>query len=163
KTLGDQTAPLIQPGKEHYGEGDPRQQIAWRVVSADFVTTESGSGVVHEAPAFGEVDFDVLIKERARFIPGSGLELICAVGPDGKFTAEAPDYAGRWVKDCDKEISRRLKDEGKLYHQEQYIHDYPFCWRAEEDPLIQYPRKSWFIRTTQFKDEMLANNEQINW
>jgi isoleucyl-tRNA synthetase len=163
KTLGNQTAPLIQPGKVRYGDDDPRQYIAWRVVSADFVTTDSGSGVVHQAPAFGEVDFDVLTKQRARFLPGSGLQLICAVGPDGKFTIEAPDYQGRWVKECDKEISRRLKEEGKLYHQEQYIHDYPFCWRAEQDPLIQYPRKSWFIKTTAFKDEMLANNEQINW
>ena len=74
-----------------------------------------------------------------------------------------PTMQGRWVKDCDKDIARELKQRGLLYHQEQYIHDYPFCWRAEEDPLIQYPRKSWFIRTTQFKDEMLANNEQINW
>jgi isoleucyl-tRNA synthetase len=56
-----------------------------------------------------------------------------------------------------------LRDEGWLYHQEQYVHDYPFCWRAEEDPLIQYPRRSWFIKTTAFKDEMLANNEHINW
>ena len=89
--------------------------------------------------------------------------LINAVAPDGKFTAEAPDYHGRWVKDCDKDIIRDLQARGLLYHQEQYVHDYPFCWRAEEDPLIQYPRESWFIRTTQFKDEMLANNAKINW
>ncbi len=57
----------------------------------------------------------------------------------------------------------RVKEAGKLYHQEQYQHEYPFCWRAEEDPLIQYPRESWFIRTTNFKDQMLANNQQINW
>jgi isoleucyl-tRNA synthetase len=87
-----------------------------------------------------------------------------AVAPDGKFTGEGPDYCrGRWVKDCDKDIIRDLKQRGLLYHQEQYVHDYPFCWRAEEDPLIQYPRRSWFIRTTAFKDEMLANNERIYW
>ncbi len=56
------------------------------------------------------------------------------------------------MKDCDKDIIRDLKSRGLLYHQEQYLHDYPFCWRAEEDPLIQYPRESWFISTTQFKD-----------
>ena len=56
-----------------------------------------------------------------------------------------------------------MKGRGLLFHQEQYLHDYPFCWRAEEDPLIQYPRRSWFIRTTQFKDQMLANNSRINW
>ncbi len=69
-----------------------------------------------------------------------GRELICAVGPDGKFTAEAPDYQGRWVKDADKDITRELRHRGLLCHQEQYLHEYPFCWRADEDPLIQYPR-----------------------
>jgi isoleucyl-tRNA synthetase len=139
------------------------QRVAWRVVAADFVTTDSGSGVVHQAPAFGEVDYDVLVAERERFADDTGPRLICAVGPDGKFTEEAPPYAGRWVKDCDKQINRELKERGLLYHLEQYLHDYPFCWRAEEDPLIQYPRESWFIQTTSFKDEMLANNAQINW
>jgi isoleucyl-tRNA synthetase len=154
KTLGNKTGTLKAGGK---------QQVAWRVTAANFVTIDSGSGLVHEAPAFGEVDFQLLIEEQARFVAGEGPQMICAVAPDGKFTSEAPDYQGRWVKDCDKDITRRLRDEGKLYHQEQYLHDYPFCWRADEDPLIQYPRKSWFIKTTQFKDAMLANNEQINW
>ena len=89
--------------------------------------------------------------------------MICAVAPDGKFTAEAPDFQGRWVKEADRDITRDLRHRGLLFHQEQYLHDYPFCWRADEDPLIQYPRESWFIRTTQFKDEMLNNNQQINW
>jgi isoleucyl-tRNA synthetase len=137
--------------------------LAWRIVLATFVTTESGSGVVHQAPAFGEVDYDLLLVEQHRFVDDAGPELLCAVGPDGKFTAEAPDYEGRWVKDCDKDICRDLKRRGLLYHQEQYLHDYPFCWRAEQDPLIQYPRRSWFIRTTQFKQQMLDNNRQINW
>jgi len=137
--------------------------IAWRVVAADFVTIDSGTGVVHQAPAFGEVDFDVLMAEQAHFSEGEGPELICAVGSDGKFTAEAPDYEGRWVKEADKDIARDLKRRGLLYHHDQYLHEYPFCWRAEEDPLIQYPRRSWFVRTTAFKDAMLANNAQINW
>ncbi len=137
--------------------------LMWRVVQADFVTIESGTGIVHQAPAFGEVDYEVLQEEMARFADGAGPELICAVGPDGKFTDEFPAYAGRWVKEADKDLSRQLRREGKLVHQEQYLHEYPFCWRAEEDPLIQYPRKSWFIRTTQFRDQMLANNARINW
>jgi isoleucyl-tRNA synthetase len=137
----------------------------WEVVEADFVTTDSGTGVVHLAPAFGEVDYDVLTRIQSKYANASeGPELICSVAPDGKFTDEGPEYCrGRWVKDCDRDITRDLKTRGLLYHQEQYVHDYPFCWRAEEDPLIQYPRKSWFIKTTAFKDEMLANNEQINW
>ena len=135
----------------------------WRVVHADFVTVDSGTGIVHLAPAFGEVDYDVLVAERERFVDGSGPALICAVGPDGKFTEEAPDYQGVWVKDADKPITRALRERGKLWHQEQYVHDYPFCWRASEDPLIQYPRESWFIRTTAFRDAMLENNRQIGW
>ena len=67
------------------------------------------------------------------------------------------------MKDADKPITRALRERGKLWHQEQYVHDYPFCWRASEDPLIQYPRESWFIRTTAFRDAMLENNRQIGW
>jgi isoleucyl-tRNA synthetase len=140
-----------------------RQHIAWRVVAADFVTIDTGTGIVHQAPAFGEVDFDVLLAEQDRFVDGQGPQLINAVAPDGTFTAEAPDYQGRWVKEADRDIIRDLKRRGLLFHQEQYLHEYPFCWRAEEDPLIQYPRKSWFIRTTKFRDEMLANNRLIHW
>jgi len=140
-----------------------KQHIAWRVVPAAFVTIDSGTGVVHQAPAFGEVDFDVLVEQQQRFVDNEGPSLICAVAPDGKFSDEAPDYQGRWVKEADKDITRELRRRGLLFHQEQYLHEYPFCWRADEDPLIQYPRQSWFIRTTAFKDQMLANNRQINW
>ncbi len=154
KSLGEAMGRLRAGGEQH---------IAWRVVAADFVTIDTGTGVVHQAPAFGEVDYDVLLSEQTRFVDGQGPELICAVAPDGKFTAEAPDYQGRWVKDADRDIIRKLKADGLLFHQEQYLHDYPFCWRAEEDPLIQYPRRSWFIRTTRFKERMLANNRRIHW
>jgi isoleucyl-tRNA synthetase len=154
QSQGDKKGQLTAGGQQH---------LAWRVVPAAFVTIDSGTGVVHQAPAFGEVDFDVLLEEQRRFVDGAGPQLICAVAPDGKFTAEAPEFAGRWVKEADKDISRDLKRRGLLVHQEQYLHEYPFCWRADEDPLIQYPRKSWFIRTTQYKDRMLANNAQIDW
>ncbi|MDA0657904.1 MAG: isoleucine--tRNA ligase [Planctomycetota bacterium] len=137
--------------------------VSWRVVPAEFVTTDTGTGVVHQAPAFGEVDYQVLLDQQERFTEGTGPSLLCAVGPDGKFTDEAPDYQGKWVKDADRDIIRQLRADGILYHQEQFLHDYPFCWRAEEDPLIQYPRRSWFLRTTQFRDQMLANNRKIHW
>ena len=151
--------------------GDPKGKLAdgsseakyWRVVAADFVTTESGSGIVHQAPAFGEVDYEVLIDEQKRFAEGDAPELLCAVGPDGKFTDDFAEMKGTWVKDADKPLSRKLKENGRLLHLEQYLHEYPFCWRANEDPLIQYPRESWFVRTTEFKDEMLANNAKIGW
>ncbi|MGE3780414.1 MAG: DUF5915 domain-containing protein, partial [Pirellulaceae bacterium] len=151
----------LRAGGETGAAGE--QAIAWRVVPAEFVTVDSGTGVVHQAPAFGEVDYEVLLSEQARFVDGAGPELICAVAADGTFTVEAPRYTGRWVKDCDKDICRELRERGLLFHQEQYLHEYPFCWRADEDPLIQYPRRSWFIRTTRFRDQMLDNNRHINW
>lgn len=148
-------------GKLVTGETVP---LYWRVVPADFVTLDSGSGLVHIAPAFGEVDFELLLAEQARFdsagpVPG----LLCAVGPDGKFTADLPELQGVWVKDADKAIVRQLKEAGRLLLLDQILHDYPFCWRADQDPLIQYPRESWFIRTTEFRDSMLENNSQIGW
>jgi len=143
--------------------GGAMQPVAWRIVAADFVTTDSGTGAVHEAPAFGEVDFGLWQAEQARFVPGDGPPLLNAIAPNGCFTDEAPDFAGMWVKDADRPITRSLRDRGLLYHQEQYVHEYPFCWRADEDPLIQYPRRSWFIATRQFRDAMLANNARINW
>ena len=154
KTMGEQTGTLVDGGEQHQ---------CWRITQADFVTTDSGTGAVHEAPAFGEVDYDLLIAEQERFARGEGPELICPVEPNGKFNDQVPDFAGMWVKEADKPILRALKEAGALYHQEQYEHEYPFCWRADEDPLIQYPRRSWFIRTTKYKDKMLANNQQINW
>ena len=144
---------------------DKEAFFGWRIVPAPFVTTAAGSGCVHIAPAFGEDDYLVWVSEVFEpFGSFTNPPLINCVAPDGKFTDEAPEFVrGRWVKDCDKDINRNLKERGLLYHQEQYLHDYPFCWRAEEDPLIQYPRESWFIRTTDVKDQMLANNAEINW
>jgi isoleucyl-tRNA synthetase len=136
---------------------------AWRVVAADFVTTDSGTGVVHVAPAFGEVDYGVLLAEQARFTPHAGPTLLNCVAPDGTFTDAFGMGSGRFVKACDRDITRDLRARGLLVHQEQYVHDYPFCWRADDDPLIQYPRRSWFIRTSDFRDAMLANNARIEW
>ncbi|MCB9852515.1 MAG: isoleucine--tRNA ligase [Phycisphaerales bacterium] len=153
--IADHTAELNDGGNQH---------VFWRVSAADFVTLDSGSGLVHEAPAFGEVDYDLFIANRSRYRNPDDAPLLFCVAPNGTFTDEAPAFCrGRWVKEADKDISRDMKERGILLHQEQYRHDYPFCWRADEDPLIQYPRESWFIRTTQFKDDMLGNNQHINW
>ena len=154
KTMGDEEGQLVAGGTQHK---------CWRITQADFVTTDSGTGAVHEAPAFGEVDYELLVDEQARFEPGDGPEIICPVKPNGKFSEEVGDFKDMWVKDADKPILRALKEAGSLYLQEQYEHEYPFCWRASDDPLIQYPRRSWFIKTTDYKDTMLANNQEINW
>ncbi len=144
--------------------------IGWRVVAADFVTIDSGTGLVHEAPAFGEVDFEMLQQERQRFKEDDAIPLLCAVAPNGTFNDEAPEvYRGRWIKDCDKDINRELKERTTpwgtplLYHLEQYRHSYPFCPRAEEDALIQYARKSWFVRTSRFKQRFIENNAAMTW
>ncbi len=155
KTLTNQTAALKDGGED---------SIGWRVTAAEFVTLDAGTGLVHEAPAYGEVDFDLLQEERKRFAGFDALPLLNAVKPDGTFNDDAPPpYRGRWVKDCDKEIMQELKARGLLYHQETIEHEYPFCPRSEDDPLIQYARKSWFVRTSQFKDEFLKNNAAIQW
>ncbi len=104
--------------------------LYWRVVAADFVTLDSGTGLVHIAPAFGEVDYELLVSEQAAFAEDSPKPgLLCAVGPDGKFTADFPEQQGVWVKDADKAIIRSLKENGRLLFLDQTLHDYPFCWR----------------------------------
>ncbi len=157
--------------------GGELRSTLWRVVLAPFVTLDAGTGVVHIAPAFGEDDHDVFRRETAKFsTPGGApaLKLLCAVKPDGTFVGEVelPDgttkpilerYAGRWVKDCDREISHDLKDARLLVHAETYRHDYPFCWRADTDPLIQYARPAWYIRTTAHIDRAIANSQRVQW
>ena len=134
----------------------------WRVVGADFVELDAGTGVVHIAPAFGEVDFELLRREQSEH---PELPLLCAVKPDGGFDPEfAPEhYAGRWVKECDRDLSRELKERRLLWHAETIRHDYPFCVRSDQDPLIQYARPAWYVRTSAHKEEALANNAAIRW
>jgi len=128
---------------------------AYRVILADFVTTESGSGMVHVAPAFGEDDFKVA--------KDAGLGFLQLVEPDGTFKESVTDFAGRFCKEADRDIIRNLRQRELLFAEETYRHEYPFCWRAMNDPLIQYARKSWFIRTTQEIDRTIANNQAMNW
>jgi isoleucyl-tRNA synthetase len=151
---GDRQAELAAGGSEY---------VLWKVLAADFVELEQGTGLVHEAPAFGEVDYELFRKTTARFNDPKAVPLLCPVAPDGKFTSETPDLAGQWVKDADRQIIHMLKQRGVLVHRENYRHDYPFCWRADEDPLIQYARPAWFIRTTAKIQEAMRNNEKINW
>ncbi len=138
--------------------------LRWRVLAADFVTLDAGTGVVHIAPAFGEDDFNAFRKDIAELAqPTEASELLCLVKPDGTFDDRAGHYAGKWVKDADKEILAELKERGTLVHSEIYRHDYPFCVRADQDPLIQYARPAWYIRTTAMADKAIENNRTINW
>ncbi len=127
---------------------------AWRVVPAEFVSTEDGTGVVHMAPAFGAEDYEVGQKEHLPFFN--------PVTPEGTFVDEVELVAGQWFKDADKKIARDLRDRGLLFKHETYLHNYPHDWR-KGTPLISYPVESWFIRTTAIKDRLIELNNQINW
>lgn len=127
---------------------------AWRVLEADYVTTEEGTGVVHTAPAFGADDYETCQK--------AGIPLYNPIDGDGRFTDQVPDFEGQWFKDADKEIARAIKDKNKMYWHETYLHNYPFDWR-KGTPLMSYPVESWFIRTTDIKDKMVKLNKEINW
>ena len=120
------------------------------------------TGIVHAAPAFGEVDFELLKREQKA---DPSLPLLCAVRPDGRFDPEvAPDdFAGRWVKEADGDLVRALKARGLCWHAEQIRHEYPFCVRSDDDPLIQLARPAWYIRTTAHVEEALADNARVQW
>ena len=127
---------------------------AFKVVSADFVTTESGTGIVHTAPAYG-VDDLALGQEH-------GLPVVHGVGLDGLFVAEVELVAGMFFKDADKPIIRNLKERGLMFRSERYLHSYPFGWRTG-DPIIYYAKNAWYIRTTEVKDRMVELNQGIKW
>jgi isoleucyl-tRNA synthetase len=128
---------------------------AFQVVADDYVTVESGTGVVHQAPAFGEDDYRVL--------KAAGIEaFVCPVTLNGRFTEEVSDFAGQYVKDADREIVRYLKARGSLYRQDVIVHSYPFCYRSDT-PLIYRAIPSWYVAVTTFVDRLLAANEQIRW
>ncbi len=135
----------------------------WRVIAEDFVTLDSGTGIVHVAPAFGEDDHAAHKRQLDAYSKPDSVELICAIKPDGTFKPELARYAGQWVKDADPLILKELAGRKILLHSETYRHEYPFCWRADQDPLIQMARPGWFIRTTARLDGAKANNQAVNW
>ncbi|WP_397547542.1 isoleucine--tRNA ligase [Rhodothermus marinus] len=147
--VGTRYEPLFPYFKDRFREGE-----AWRVIAADFVSTEEGTGIVHLAPAFGAEDYEAAQKE--------GLPLINPITPEGTFTDEAPLVAGLWFKDADRVILRDLRQRGLLFRQETYRHNYPHDWR-KGTPLMNYPVESWFIRTTAVKDRMIELNKTIHW
>ena len=127
---------------------------AHRVVPGGFVTTEDGTGLVHLAPAFGADDMET---GRAH-----GLPVVNPVRPDGRFEEWIPLVGGMFFKDADEPLVRDLTERGVLFRVEPYEHSYPHCWRCHT-PLLYYALPSWYIRTTQIKDQLLAENERTNW
>ena len=131
-----------------------RDEGAFRVVAADFVSTEDGTGIVHMAPGFGEDDYRVGREE--------GIPAVCPVDAEGRFTEEVADYAGRAVKDADADIVARLKAERKLVHKTTIVHAYPHCWRCDK-PLIYRAISTWFVRVEQIRERMQAVNGETHW
>jgi isoleucyl-tRNA synthetase len=141
-----------------------QRKNGWKIYHGDFVTTETGTGVVHIAPAFGEDDMEL---GKANFLP-----FVQHVGMDGNFKPEVLDFAGMAVKPksddektrlgTDIAIIKYLQDHGTFFSKEKIEHSYPLCWRCDT-PLLNYAASSWFVRVTAIKDEMIKANGEIHW
>ncbi|GAA0417154.1 isoleucine--tRNA ligase [Leifsonia naganoensis] len=129
-------------------------QNAWRILVDDYVTTEDGTGIVHQAPAYGEDD--------QRVTEAAGIPMIISVDDGARFLPAVSDVAGLQVFDANKPLTKLLKDQGRLLRQASYEHSYPHCWRCR-NPLIYKAVSSWFVRVTEFRDRMGELNQQINW
>lgn len=134
---------------------DKKAEGAFRVLNDDYVTTDDGVGIVHIAPAYGEDDFRVC-KEAGMLAMVDPLDASC------NFTDQVPEYAGRFCKDCDKDIIKRLKAEGKLVHQATITHSYPFCDRTDT-PLIYRAIDAWYVKVEDLHDQLVANNNGVHW
>ena len=127
---------------------------AFEVIHGDYVTLTDGTGIVHIAPAYGEDDSLVAKK--------NGIAFINLVDKSGKFVKEVEPWAGRFVRDCNEDVCKWLADENKLFSKEKHMHSYPHCWRCDT-PLLYYPKESWFVAMSKLRDELVANNNTVNW
>jgi isoleucyl-tRNA synthetase len=125
-----------------------------KIILADFVTTEDGTGVVHTAGMYGEDDYEVCKKEN--------LPLVHTVNQNGTFNELVPKWQGRFVKDVEDEIKEDLKQRSLLYKTEKTTHSYPFCWRCDS-PLLYYAVNSWFVKVSSIRDKLVKINKEINW
>ena len=130
------------------------EKKAWYVIGADFVTMDDGTGIVHIAPAFGEDDYNVGKQH--------DLPVVQLVNLDGTFKDEVELWSGEFVKDADPKIIEYLENQGRLEGIKGYEHEYPFCWRCDS-PLLYYAMESWFIAMSKVQEDLLRNNDQINW
>ena len=146
--VGLEYAPLFNYFESKRSEG------AFKIIHSDHVTTESGAGVVHMAPAYGEEDFYACQKNK--------IPVVNPVDDDGMFTHAVSDFEGRRVKEADKDIILKIKSEGRLFKQDTIVHSYPFCYRSGT-PLIYRAVSSWFVAVEKIKDEIIAANKTTNW
>ncbi len=139
----EQLLPFVKPSKR-----------AFFVIHGDYVTLTDGTGIVHIAPAFGEDD-NIVARQ-------NDLPTINPVRADGTLSDEITPFAGMFVKDADPKIIDYLKEQGLLYKAEKHLHSYPHCWRCDT-PLLYYPKESWFVKSTAYRDQLVENNNKINW
>ena len=127
---------------------------AFEVIHGDYVTLTDGTGIVHIAPAYGEDD-SLVAKQ-------NGITFVNLVDKSGRFVSDVEPWAGRFVRDCNEDICKWLEKENKLFSKEKHMHSYPHCWRCDT-PLLYYPKESWFVRMSSLRDELVANNNKVNW
>jgi len=132
---------------------EPDKDLTYRVIATDFVSLEDGTGIVHVAPSFGEVDFEAGREQELDFVQQVDLQ----GNINGNYS-----FSGKFVKDADPLIIEELREEGLLYRSETIRHTYPFCWRCST-PLLYYVKESWYIKTTAVKDRLISGNKEINW
>ena len=147
--------------------GAARLHDAFRVVADTFVTADSGTGIVHLAPAFGEDDFRIctregIVQRNEAVTSATTAALPCPVDDDGRFTEPVTDLAGVYIKDADRELIRRIKAAGRLIKHDTYQHSYPFCWRSDT-PLIYRAVPSWFVAVERIRDRLVACNATTRW
>ena len=138
----------------HYADVPEYQKNAWRILVADYVTTADGTGIVHQAPAYGEED--------QKICEAAGIPVQISIDAGGKFLNVISEVAGLQVFDANKPLTQMLRDDNRLIRQASYDHSYPHCWRCRT-PLIYRAVSSWFVRVTDFRDRMEDLNQDINW
>jgi isoleucyl-tRNA synthetase len=134
-------------------QAEPSGGLTYPLIATDFVSLEDGTGIVHIAPAYGEVDYEAG--------QDNDLDFVHVVDLQGKIIGSYP-FSGEFVKDADQMVLEELKKKGLLYRSETILHTYPFCWRCEA-PLLYYAKQTWYIRTTAIKENLIAGNDKINW
>ena len=127
---------------------------AFEVIHGDYVTLTDGTGIVHIAPAYGEDD-SLVAKQ-------NGIAFVNLVDKEGKFVKEVEPWAGKFVRDCNEDICKWLAENNKLFSKEKHMHSYPHCWRCDT-PLLYYPKESWFVAMSKLRDELVENNNKVNW
>ncbi len=151
--VGRPYEPLF-PFFAEFREREDESRWAFKVVAAEYVTTDTGTGIVHQAPAFGEDDYRVGQKE--------GLPMVNPLSLNGVFDERVGEFAGLFAKDADKPIAQRLKADGKLVDQDVIVHAYPHCYRTDE-PLLYMALSTWFMQVEPMRDALVENNAKIRW